>query len=97
MYADVLGGHLTRPWVHFHNKPVPSDHCFHRPQLDQWGHIREGISIPMPSDKVLHDMTTEFYQRIDGQPVGPITEAWTKETFVRANTLKQSLFNQKIK
>ena len=94
-YADVLGGHLTSPWVRFHKKPRPSEHCFHRPQLDQWCHIREGISIPMPSDKVLHDMTTEFYQRTEGQPVGPVTEAWTNETFARANALKRSLFNQK--
>ena len=40
-------------------------------------------------------MTTEFFQRAEGQPVEPVTEAWTKETFARAKTLKQGLFNDK--
>ena len=46
----------------------------------------------MPSDKIMHAMTTEFFQRAEGQPLGPVTEAWRNDTFRWAKALKRDLF-----
>ena len=90
--ADVLGGHVAASWVSLHNKPAPTSHLLHRSQPQQWCHIREGIKIPMPSDKVLTGMTREFFQRCEGQPVGPVTAAWRSRVFEWARSLREKLF-----
>ena len=90
--ADVLGGHIASPWVKLFKKPAPSSHHLHRPQLEQWCHIREGVCIPMPTDKQLLLMTQEFFQRAEGQPVGPVTAEWRRTTFVWARDLRIKLF-----
>lgn len=92
LQADVLGGHIASPWVRLHHKSEPTSHHLHRPQPDQWCHIREGVQIPMPTDKVLAAMTSEFYQRVEGQGVGPVTAVWRDKVFAWARSLKKRLF-----
>ena len=90
--ADVLGGHIASPWVKLFKKPTPSSHHLHKPQIGQWCHIREGVCIPMPTDKQLFLMTREFFQRAEGQPVGPVTAQWRETTFACARALRIRLF-----
>ena len=92
--VDVLGGHLATPWVQPHRKPQPTEHHLHRPQSAQWCHIREGVTLPMPTDRVFAAMTREFVQRVEGQPVGPVTSTWRRGVFDWARNLKNDIFGR---
>ena len=87
--ADVMGGHVDESWVE-EGVQFPSIEL--RDQSQKWPHEEEGIEIPMPPPAEMHDMKREFYQRAEGQGVGPVTSAWKENTFAWALGLKRELF-----
>jgi len=46
----------------------------------------------MPKGDLLQQLKTEFYQRQEGQDVGPVTRKWRDDIFAWATQLKSKLF-----
>ena len=88
---DVAGGHIDSSWF-AHCDPVRMMGVGNQDR--QWPHVQEGVQIPLPDGRLMHDLKTEFYQRVEGQPVGPITAAWEKEVFKWAKRLKERFFGR---
>ena len=89
--ADVLGAHFDKPWVKGVAQaevPAPEEK---RP-VTPWPHELEGVKIPMPDSGTLHVMQTEFYQRAQGQELGPATRRWRDNVFAWAKKLRSRLF-----
>ena len=59
---------------------------------EAWPHEQEGVSIPMPEKSQLFDMRREFYQRVNGQGIGPSTTAWRDAAFAWAKQLRTRFF-----
>ena len=59
---------------------------------EPWPHQVEGIQIPMPRGQRLAAMQTEFYQRVDGDGLGPTTARWVCDVYAWAKQLRANLF-----
>ena len=84
--ADVLGAHLDRPWIKMGaaaDIPAQSE----LPPMVPWPHELEGIKIPMPGPETLNVLRTEFYQRAQGEQLGPSTKLWRDGEFSWAKKL----------
>ena len=89
--ADVLGAHFDKPWIDEVGQaemPVVAK----KRSATPWPHELEGVRIPMPDPKTLHVMQTEFYQRAQGQDLGPATKRWRDSVFAWAKKLRSRLF-----
>ena len=91
--ADVLGSHIASEWVQQAQSIPEVKNRFPEEQAHmRWPHEEEGISIPMPQGGLLQQLKTEFYQRHEGQDVGPVTRKWRDDIFAWAQQLKSELF-----
>lgn len=89
MNPDVMGGHIGKTW--FAQEPKQKQLGASK-QKRQWPHEKEGVHIPMPEKDRMIDMKKEFYQRHEGQGVGPATKVWTQKVFAWAANLKKEWF-----
>jgi len=91
--ADVLGSHIANEWVQQPYDKPDGKHRFPEKQARmRWPHEEEEIRIPMPKGDLLQQLKTEFYQRQEGQDVGPVTRKWRDDIFAWATQLKSKLF-----
>ena len=91
--ADVLGAHLASPWTQQSTRPTPA--AVNLPGslvYEPWPHQVEGIEIPMPKGQRLAAMEAEFYQRVEGEGVGPTTASWVADVFAWAKRLRSQFF-----
>lgn len=89
--AGVLGAHFDKPWVkHVAQAEVPVPE--QKPPVAPWPYELERVKIPMPDPGTLHVMRTEFYQRAQGQDLGPVTKRWRDNVFAWAGKLRSRLF-----
>ena len=61
-------------------------------QSGKWPHEAEGVHIPLPKAAQMQRMKTEFYQRCEGQPIGPECARWRQSVFIWAERLKRRFF-----
>ena len=59
-----------------------------------WPHELEGVAILLPSEEEWLDLQTEFYQRAEGQPLGPATQLWKTKLFAWAGSLRRQFFGE---
>ena len=90
--ADTLGAHLAGPWTHGQQVPRKLREVRKIMVDEKWPHEREGVVIPMPSGGQLAAMRREFYQRAEGEPVGPVTARWRADVFAWAKRLRIKCF-----
>ena len=91
--ADVLGAHLASPWTLKSMPPMPAAVDLPKAVLDEpWPHQVEGVQIPMPKGQRLAAMQKEFYQRVEGDGLGPTTARWVRDVFEWAKQLRTKLF-----
>ena len=88
-FPDVAGGHVDGSW--FAEKACVRKTATGKQDL-KWSHEQEGVKIFLPSRKQLFDMHTEFYQRAEGQPLGPVTQGFVDDLFLWAKKLKHNCF-----
>ena len=88
---DVAGGHINSSWFASpeYTRPTPTGK-----QCMPWPHEQEGVQILLPSAREWTDLKTEFYQRVEGQPLGPATQRWRDKLFLWATQLRQRFFGK---
>jgi len=88
-----MGANLAGPWIKGIKVSDDTPERFKKQfTIQRWPHEDEGVVLPMPSDKKLHRMNVEFYQRCEGEGVGPVTAAWRDSVFAWARQLKVRFF-----
>ena len=90
-----MGAHLAQPWVHgVADTPVPQRGQQTETRAETWPHESEGVTIPFPSADILFELKREDYQRVEGDPVGPVTRAWRQSAFEWAERLRVRFFGE---
>lgn len=88
--ADVLGGNITSSW--FRSEPKANVNGKQQLQRQKWPHEAEGVVIPLPSGQQLHDLKREFFQRQQGDELGPVSQRWQQQVYLWAERLKRRFF-----
>ena len=90
--SDALGGNVDSTWIlpqqDQESEFINSQHS----QLSRWPHEDEGVILPCPDATELQELKTEFFQRNQGDPLGPHSKRWERKAWAWAAALREEHF-----
>ena len=91
---DALGGHIDNSWIlpQSIQESGPGSNQLNR--LSRWPHVDEGVTIPWPDATELEELKTEFFQRSQGDPLGPQSKRWEQKAWAWAAALREKHFGK---
>ena len=91
---DVLGGHVDSAWMTPQSNQDDEYIITQHSQTSTWPHIDEGVTIPFPDSTELHELKAEFFQRRQGDPLGPASKRWEAKAWDWSVALREKHFGK---